>query len=146
MGTTAEKLNYLMDTKTAIKNALVAKGVSVADSDTFRSYADKIGEIQSGGGSQIEYWKKGDGTHAISGVMAMYCPIVKVTADDTTQIAPGAIWVANPTATILAVAFDRTYKFLMDGDIVTLGEILPDLGWDDSFFVQIKEEEFYSAE
>ena len=49
MGTIAEQINYLADTKTAIKDALVAKGVSVADSDTFRSYADKIGQIQSGG-------------------------------------------------------------------------------------------------
>ena len=50
MGTIAEQINYLAETKTAIKDALVAKGVSVADSDTFRSYAEKIGEIQSGGG------------------------------------------------------------------------------------------------
>ena len=50
MGTTADKLNYLLDTKTAIKDALAAKGVSVADTDTFRSYAEKIGKIQSGGG------------------------------------------------------------------------------------------------
>lgn len=46
---TADKLNYLNETKEAIKTALVEKGVSVSDSDTFRSYADKIGEISSGG-------------------------------------------------------------------------------------------------
>lgn len=51
MGTIAEKLTYLNDTKTAIKNAVVAKGVSVSDTDTFRSYADKIGQIESGGGA-----------------------------------------------------------------------------------------------
>ena len=50
MGTIAEKLTYLNNTKTAIKNAVIAKGVSVSDTDTFRSYADKIGQI-SGGGS-----------------------------------------------------------------------------------------------
>ena len=50
MGTTADKLNYLLETKEAIKGAIKAKGVSVADSDTFRSYADKIGEIKSGSG------------------------------------------------------------------------------------------------
>ena len=48
MGTIAEKLTYLNDTKTAIKNAVVAKGVSVSDTDTFRSYADKIGQISGG--------------------------------------------------------------------------------------------------
>ena len=48
MGTLVEKINYLKETKTAIKNAIVSKGVSVSDTDTFRSYAGKIGEIQSG--------------------------------------------------------------------------------------------------
>lgn len=45
MGTTLTKLNYLLDTKEAIKNALVAKGVSVAESDTFRSYAEMVKAI-----------------------------------------------------------------------------------------------------
>lgn len=47
MGTVADKLNYLQDTKEAIKSALIEKGVSVADSDTFRSYADKISDIKT---------------------------------------------------------------------------------------------------
>ena len=50
MGTTADKLNYLLETKEAIKGAIEAKGVSVSEDATFRSYADKIGDIQSGGG------------------------------------------------------------------------------------------------
>ena len=45
MGTTADKLAYLNGTKTAIKNAIVAKGVAVPDGTTFRAYADKIGSI-----------------------------------------------------------------------------------------------------
>lgn len=49
MGTIADKLTYLNGTKTAIKDAIVAKGVAISDSDTFRSYADKIGQIESGG-------------------------------------------------------------------------------------------------
>lgn len=48
MSTLDQKLNYLNNTKTAIKNALVAKGVSVSNSDTFRSYADKIEDIETG--------------------------------------------------------------------------------------------------
>ena len=48
MGTIADKLTYLNATKTAIKSAIVNKGVSVADSDTFRSYADKIASIETG--------------------------------------------------------------------------------------------------
>lgn len=46
MWTIAEKLRHLVETKTAIKNAITAKGVSVSDHDTFRSYATKIEAIQ----------------------------------------------------------------------------------------------------
>lgn len=42
MAFTKEKLAYLRDTKAAIKNALIEKGQSVTDADTFRSYADKV--------------------------------------------------------------------------------------------------------
>lgn len=55
MATIAEQLTSLADTKTAIKDAIVAKGVSVADTDTFASYATKIGEISGGGGSSSKY-------------------------------------------------------------------------------------------
>lgn len=47
MGTVSDKINYLNGTKNAIKNAIVAKGVSIGNSDTFRSYAQKIGLIQT---------------------------------------------------------------------------------------------------
>lgn len=51
MGTTADKLLYLQDTKSAIKDAIVAKGVTVPTGTAFRDYANKIGSITSGGGS-----------------------------------------------------------------------------------------------
>lgn len=51
MGTIADKLNKLQDTKQAIKQAIIDKGVEVTDNDTFESYADKISSIQSGGGT-----------------------------------------------------------------------------------------------
>lgn len=51
--TISDKLTYLEGTKSAIKDAIVAKGVAVSDSDTFRSYADKIGQISGGGGGNI---------------------------------------------------------------------------------------------
>ena len=47
MGTIAEKLRKLLDTKAAIKAALVEKGQSVSDSDTFASYPGKILAIPS---------------------------------------------------------------------------------------------------
>ena len=55
MSTIAEQLTSLANTKTAIKDAIVAKGVSVTDTDTFASYADKIGQISGGGGSSDEW-------------------------------------------------------------------------------------------
>lgn len=48
MGTLADKLQYLKDTKDAIMNAIIEKGVEITSSDTFRSYADKIKDIVSG--------------------------------------------------------------------------------------------------
>ena len=49
--TIADKLTYLSGTKDAIKQAIIGKGVEVSDTDTFRSYADKISSIQTGGGT-----------------------------------------------------------------------------------------------
>lgn len=58
MGTITDKLNYLDETKTLIKNAIVSKGVSVSDSDTFRSYANKISSITTGeGGGSSDEWQ-----------------------------------------------------------------------------------------
>ena len=54
MGTITDKLNKLAETKSAIKTAIVNKGVAVSDSDTFASYASKIDAI-SGGGSAHEF-------------------------------------------------------------------------------------------
>lgn len=48
MGTIAEKLAYLKQTKEDIKQALINKEVEVADTDTFRSYADKINNMKTG--------------------------------------------------------------------------------------------------
>lgn len=44
-----EKLSYLNQTKSLIRQAIVNKGVMVTDQDTFRSYADKIDQIDQGG-------------------------------------------------------------------------------------------------
>ena len=46
--TTADKLSYLIETKNAIKEALITMGVEVGSEDTFRSYADKILSIETG--------------------------------------------------------------------------------------------------
>ena len=51
--TIQDKLAYLEETKGLIKEAIIAKGGTVSDEDTFRSYANKIEAIQSGGGGSI---------------------------------------------------------------------------------------------
>lgn len=53
----ADKLSYLQETKNQIKNAITEKGVSIADTDSFRSYAEKIGEIQGSITQEPEEWK-----------------------------------------------------------------------------------------
>lgn len=46
--TTADKLDRLMGTKDAIKTAIINKGQEVGANDTFRSYAEKINNIETG--------------------------------------------------------------------------------------------------
>jgi hypothetical protein len=52
---TSDKLAKLNQTKIAIKNAIKEKGVSVTDSDTFSSYANKIKSISGGGDTVVAY-------------------------------------------------------------------------------------------
>lgn len=49
MGTTADKLAYLAGTKSAIREAIIDKGVNVPEGTTFRQYASKIASIQDVG-------------------------------------------------------------------------------------------------
>ena len=62
MATIAEQLTTLANTKTAIKDAIVAKGVQVADTDPFSAYPAKIGQISGGGapatkfGASVDTW------------------------------------------------------------------------------------------
>lgn len=51
---TQKKLDYLADTKAAIKAALIEQGQEVSDADTFRSYADKVLAI-SGVPADVHY-------------------------------------------------------------------------------------------
>ena len=51
MGTTADKLNKLLETKQAIKQAIIDKGVDVSDDTVFAEYPALIDSIEVGGGS-----------------------------------------------------------------------------------------------
>lgn len=51
MGTTAQKLQAIQNSKAAIKSAIEAKGVSDVG-DVLSTYATKIADIPTGGGSK----------------------------------------------------------------------------------------------
>ena len=55
MATIAEQLTSLANTKAAIKQSIIDKGVQVADTDPFSAYPAKIGQIQTGGGATTKY-------------------------------------------------------------------------------------------
>ena len=55
MATIAEQLTSLANTKAAIKDAIVAKGVQVTDDVPFSGYPTKIGEISGGGAPTTKY-------------------------------------------------------------------------------------------
>ena len=48
MGTTVQKLNKLLETKAALKQSIVNKGVPVLETDSFTSYPSKIDSIVAG--------------------------------------------------------------------------------------------------
>ena len=54
MATIAENLQTILNIKSDIKNAIIAKGVSVADSDGFGTYASKIQSIETGTATTID--------------------------------------------------------------------------------------------
>ena len=55
MATIAEQLTSLANTKAAIKQSIIDKGVQVADTDPFSAYPAKIGQISSGGAPATKY-------------------------------------------------------------------------------------------
>ena len=55
MATIAEQLTSLANTKAAIKQSIINKGVQVADTDPFSAYPAKIGQISGGGGATTKF-------------------------------------------------------------------------------------------
>ena len=53
MSTIQENLDRIKKAKSAIKNAIIKKGIDVSDTERIETYADKILQIKSGGGSEI---------------------------------------------------------------------------------------------
>lgn len=57
MGTTADKLARLNETKALLKTRLTEKGVDVTSEENFYNLADKVGEIQSGSTGKLKWIK-----------------------------------------------------------------------------------------
>ena len=54
MSTLQENLDRIKNAKSAIKNAIIQKGIDVTDTEKIETYADKILQIKSGGGGTTE--------------------------------------------------------------------------------------------
>lgn len=100
MGTIAEKLDYLEGTKSAIKDAIVAKGVEVLDTDTFRSYAEKIEGITTGSPSQDKSITiTNNGTTTVTPDEGYLLNTVEITTN-VPQVAEGKISLAETGASL----------------------------------------------
>lgn len=64
-----DNLNYMEDTKNLIKQAIIEKGQSVTDEDTFRSYKDKIKAIKTGEMTEEEYMNAIETANDILGLL-----------------------------------------------------------------------------
>ena len=53
MSTIQENLDRIKNAKSAIKDAIIQKGIEVTDTERIETYADKILQIKSGGGTEI---------------------------------------------------------------------------------------------
>ena len=62
MGDVSQKLNKILDTKAAIRNAIIDKGVDVGEDVVFADYPAKISAIQSSGGDDFLAMRTLDGT------------------------------------------------------------------------------------
>ena len=66
MSTIQENLDRIKKAKSAIKNAIIQKGIEVTDSERIETYADKILQIKSGGGTEIPEFDP-------NGPLTIYC-------------------------------------------------------------------------
>ena len=66
MSTLQENLDRIQNAKSAIKNAIIQKGIDVTDTEKIETYADKILQIKSGGGTEIHEFDP-------NGPLTIYC-------------------------------------------------------------------------
>ena len=66
MATIKENLDRIKNAKSAIKNAIIQKGIEVTDTERIETYADKILQIKTGGGAEIPEFDP-------NGPLTIYC-------------------------------------------------------------------------
>ena len=66
MSTIKENLDRIKNAKSAIKNAIIQKGIEVTDTERIETYADKILQIKTGGGAEIPEFDP-------NGPLTIYC-------------------------------------------------------------------------
>ena len=66
MSTIKENLDRIKNAKSAIKNAIIQKGIEVTDTERIETYADKILQIKSGSGTEIPEFDP-------NGPLTIYC-------------------------------------------------------------------------
>ena len=105
-----DKLTYTLGTKTAIKNAIEAKGVTVPEGTVFRDYAAKIGEIESVPVIELASLTVERLTYGVSYQDGFYIPI-KIGRNSSGQVIKGS----------KVVFTDMTVVAQASGDIENLG-------------------------
>ena len=106
--------------------------------------------VQSGGGA-MEYWRVPEGLSSTSDeyyIMAMFAMLVRadLTTLGETQICSGMLAITGVSDYITAFAFDPTAKVTMQGVLMSIRDLLAELGGDlsEAGFTKITEDEFYA--
>lgn len=99
-----------------------------------------------GQGGNLEYWASGP--EPISQLHAAVSSFVKLTQldfpDKGTQIAPAFMAVMMENVEYHAIAFDPNSIYIMEGETITLRELLALYDFDESQYTRITKEEFYT--
>lgn len=113
MGSLIHKLDYLMDTKIKIREALQKRGSKVTDEDTFRSYADYIRKIEGAAAGVVDYLEAQGTADGIGGGIE---PKVQITSIEPGNASIRATWTAIPNATNY-----RVFTYL-NGEYTKIGD------------------------
>lgn len=114
MSSLKDKLEYLDETKSEIKSAIEEKGVTVEDNTTFREYAEKILEIETGGVDEPDPMPAFRGLYlpqftALKGTQESAGSIFSVACKDISQVKSDLV--NNPTNELpLNIQTSSTHK------------------------------------